>query len=333
MTEDTTLPPTPAIAFGPVPSRRLGRSLGVNNVLPRTCSYACAYCQLGRTRHMRLRRRAFHGTDAVVDAVRAKVAACRELGEPVDYVTFVADGEPTLDADLGREIGALRAALRPLGIPIAVITNASLLGRAGVRADLMAADWVSVKVDAVDAAVWRRVDRPHGRLRLAEVLVGVATFAQAYAGELVTETMLLRGSNDEEAHLERLAETIARFRPARAYLAIPTRPPTEPWVSIPDGERLTRAYGTYAEQIDDVELLIGYEGDAFAASGDARVDILSITAVHPMQQPAMEALVARDGAEWSVVESLIAEGLLLCTEYAGRRFYARQVGARAVASG
>jgi len=130
------------------------------------CTYSCVYCQLGRTVCSQTGRRPFQSPEAVAAAVRDKLASARRAGERVDYLTFVPDGEPTLDANLG---GTIRL-LRPLGIPIAVISNGSLLDREDVRFDLAEADWVSFKIDAVSEETWRRVDRPHGRLQLRPIL-------------------------------------------------------------------------------------------------------------------------------------------------------------------
>jgi wyosine [tRNA(Phe)-imidazoG37] synthetase (radical SAM superfamily) len=121
---------------------------------------------------MQVERRAFHEPDEIVQDVRDKVEKARAAGEAVDYLTFVPDGEPTLDINLGREIELSKR----LGIPIAVITNNSLLSRQDVREDLMTADWVSLKVDAVEERIWRQVNRPHGRLELASILEGALAF-------------------------------------------------------------------------------------------------------------------------------------------------------------
>ena len=121
------------LVFGPVPSRRLGRSLGINNIPPKTCTYACVYCQLGRTPRLQIERQTFYSTEDLCDAVTCKLRAARERHEPVDYLTFVPDGEPTLDENLGATI----AALKPLGIPIAVITNTSLIWDPAVREALI----------------------------------------------------------------------------------------------------------------------------------------------------------------------------------------------------
>lgn len=307
-------------AFGPVPSRRLGRSLGINNIPPKVCTYSCVYCQLGRTHAMSVERREFYRTAAVVAAVQAKVAQARAAGEAIDYLTFVPDGEPTLDIHLGEEIDLLR----PLGIPIAVITNSSLMGRADVRADLARADWVSLKVDAVDEAVWRRVDRPHAALSLHPILEGALTFASGFGGKLVTETMLVAGINDGEAAARTSAGFVAQLAPAAAYIAIPTRPPAEPWVAPPREDVVNQVYQIFAERVPHVEYLIGYEGNAFASSGDPLLDLLAITAVHPMRADAVDEFLARAGIGRAAVRPLVAAGQLAEVSYGGHAFLVRR---------
>jgi len=312
------------IAFGPVPSRRLGRSLGVNNIPPKVCTYACVYCQLGRTIKMQVERGAFYEPGEILEAVQDKVGRVGGIGEPIDYLTFVPDGEPTLDVNLGREIELLRL----LGIEIAVITNASLIWREDVREALMKADWVSLKIDSTREEVWRRINRPHRTLRLASILDGMLEFAKAYRGELVTETMLVEGVNDSDNHVREVADFLARLKPARAYVAIPTRPPAEEWVRSPGEEGINRAYQILTERVDQVEYLVGYEGDAFAFTGNVEEDLLSITAVHPMREGAVSAFLARARADWSIVRKLIAQDQLIEMEYDGRKFYMRKLDGR-----
>jgi wyosine [tRNA(Phe)-imidazoG37] synthetase (radical SAM superfamily) len=309
------------IAFGPVPSRRLGKSLGINHIPPKMCTYSCVYCQLGRTTQMQVERQAFYPVDEIVRAVEEQLRRAVARDEAVDYMAFVPDGEPTLDANLGRAIEALR----PLGVPIAVISNASLLSREDVRADLMGADWVSLKVDAADEQAWRRVDRPHGRLDLAAIQDGAQAFARSFQGTLVSETMLVAGVNDGPAQIEAIAHFLGKLRPATAYLAVPTRPPAEAWVHVPDEGTLNRAYQILSATAGPVEYLIGYEGDAFAFTGDVEADLLSITAVHPMREDAVRAILARAGAKWEVVTRLVEEGELVVTLYCGHHFYVRKL--------
>lgn len=312
------------IAFGPIPSRRLGRSLGINNVPPKACTYACVYCQLGCTTQMESCRRAFYAPEDIVKGVRDKVRALRDQGETIDYLTFVPDGEPTLDLHLRQEIQSLK----DLGLPIAVISNASLVSREDVRDALAEASWVSLKVDAVSDAVWRRVDRPHKSLSLGEIKIGLAEFSSAFRGILATETMLVRGVNDRPDELEQVAELLTEVGPRVSYLAVPTRPPAEPWVEPPSAQGLGQAYAILSAKLPEVELLIGYEGDGFAASGDAARDLLSITAVHPMREAAVRQLLARDKAEWEIVEGLIRAEKLVRLDYGGHRFYMRALPGR-----
>jgi wyosine [tRNA(Phe)-imidazoG37] synthetase (radical SAM superfamily) len=308
------------IAFGPVPSRRLGRSLGINNIPPKVCTYSCVYCQLGRTIKMQVERSAFYEPEEILRDVQTKVERAKEAGEPINYLAFVPDGEPTLDANLGREIGMLRS----LGIKIAVITNSSLIWREDVREDLMEADWVSLKMDSVRAEGWRRINRPQGTLQLTAILDGALKFAQAFRGELATETMLVEDVNEGDDHISEVADFLARLRPASAYLAIPTRPPAEEWVQLPSEEIINRAYHILSERVNQVEYLIGYEGSAFAFTGNVEEDLLSITSVHPMREDAVSEFLARAKVDWPVVHKLVDRGQLIKTEYEGKWFYVRR---------
>ncbi len=314
------------IAYGPVPSRRLGRSLGINNIPPKICTYSCAYCQLGPTIKMQVERRSFYEPERVLRDVQTKVEQAKEAGEAIDYLTFVPDGEPTLDANLGREIELLQ----PLGIKTAVISNGSLVWRRDVRDALAQADWVSLKVDAASEDIWRQVNRPHRRLQLRAIQDDMLAFADDYEGMLATETMLVNGINDGEVALNEVAAFMARLKPERAYVAIPTRPPAEPWAHGPDEGTVNRAYQIIGERVDHVEVLIGYEGNAFASTGDVEEDLLSITAVHPMREDAIREFLARSDADWAVIRRLVADDRLVAAEYAGHRFYLRRLNRREV---
>jgi wyosine [tRNA(Phe)-imidazoG37] synthetase (radical SAM superfamily) len=307
------------ITFGPVPSRRLGRSLGINNIPPKACSYSCVYCQVGPTRLPEVIPRAFYPPDKIHRSVAERLEVLAQCGEPVGWLTFVPDGEPTLDSNLGEVIDRLR----PFEIPIAVISNASLAWREDVRAALAKADWLSLKVDATDPTVWRRVNRPHPELGLDRILDGIERMASDYCGTLTTETMLLAGVNDTDESVGSVAEYLGRLVPAVAHLAVPTRPPAESYVRPPDETALVRAYELFRARVPRVEYLIGDEGSAFAAAGPAESELLAITAVHPLREEALRSLLANARAQWPVVERLLAAGALRRVEYQGQRFYVR----------
>ena len=309
------------IAFGPIPSRRLGRSLGVNTIPAKTCSYACRYCQAGPTTELSIEPRAFFSPERVREEVDRHLRRIRAAGQDADILSIVPDGEPTLDTNLGGTIEALQG----LGLPVAVITNSSLLHRPEVRARLRHADLVSVKVDSVLEPVWRRVNAPHRDLVLEDVLSGVAQFAAEYSGRLLSETMLVAGLNDTDESLVATADFLAGVGPGTAFLAVPVRPPTVTGTRAPDEERLVRAHVLYSERLPDVELLLGHEVGAFAHTGDPLGDLLAITAVHPMREVAVRRLLAEDGASWQLVEQLLADGTLRAVEHAGTVFLLRPV--------
>ena len=310
------------IAFGPVPSRRLGQSLGINNIPPKNCPYSCVYCQVGKTTRMEVARRQYYPVDRIIEDVRLKIDKSLARDEKIDYLTFVPDGEPTLDINLGRELEAIGR----FGFKTAVITNASLLWRDDVREALQHADLVSVKIDAFQEDVWRKINRPHRRLRMEHILNGILTFARSYHGELITETMLVKDMNEEESNIIDLAMFLSVVEPAMAYLAIPTRPPALQHIQAPDEAAINRSYQLFSQHLDHVEYLIGYEGDAFACTGNVAEDILSIAAVHPMREDALRKMLGRSHAGWELIEKLTAEGKLTETDYMGQHFYLRKVG-------
>ena len=311
----------PGITFGPVPSRRLGRSLGMNNIPQKACSYSCVYCQVGRTDTLLVTRQPFYDPQAILADVTRKISKVMELGESIDFLTFVAEGEPTLDIHLGRTIDLLR----PLGVKIAVISNASLLWRKSVSHDLLKADWVSLKADVASQDIWRRMNRPHRDLDLNIILEAMFRFAEEYGGEMVTETMLVRGVNDGPDHIQQVAGLLARLKPAKAYLSIPTRPPAERWVLPPDEDSLNMAYQVISRSIDNVECLFGYEGNAFSVTGNVEEDLLNIIAVHPMQEEAVGKFLAKAGADRTLIDRLVVQGRVVAADYEGKRFYLRRL--------
>ena len=311
------------IAFGPVPSRRLGKSLGVNNIPPKTCTYSCVYCQLGRTSVHIVERRTYYKPEDILKDVERKVYEAIIRNEKIDYITFVPDGEPTLDVNIGKEISLLKRAR----IPIAVITNASLLWQEKVREDLMNADLVSLKVDAVSENLWTAINRPHRSLRLNAILEGIRKFADTFNGTIISETMLIEAVKYNSEFL-RIAEFLGSLNGLdKAYIAIPTRPPTEKWVRPAKEETLNSAFQIFSKKLGSrkVELLIGYEGNAFAFTGNVKEDLLSITSVHPMREEAVTDFLRRAGAETHVLEDLLKNGELVEIEYEGRKYYMRKM--------
>lgn len=311
------------LAFGPIPSRRLGRSLGINNIPPKTCTYSCVYCQLGRTIHMLAERKSFYNPEDILRDVENKVRKVLSRGEKINYLTFVPDGEPTLDINIGREISLIKRT----GIPIAILTNASLLWDSKVKEDLLKADLVSLKIDAVSPNLWRRINRPHGSLRLNVILKGIKEFTEVFDGTIISETMLINNIK-YDCELEKIADFLGKLRKLnKAYIAIPTRPPAEKWVKPAGEDVINRAFQIFSERLgeDRTEYLIGYEGISFTFTGNVEEDLLSIMAVHPMRKDAIMEFLRKANADWQVIENLMERDKLIELEYSGTKYYMRKL--------
>jgi wyosine [tRNA(Phe)-imidazoG37] synthetase (radical SAM superfamily) len=231
--------------FGPVPSRRLGRSLGVDLVPLKTCTYDCIYCQLGRTTHLTLERREWLPLRDVLAEVRSALAT-----EP-DYVTLSGSGEPTLYSRCGELIDGLHAMT---DMPVAVLTNGSLLWRPDVRAELRRADLLLPSLDAATEAMFRAVNRPHEGISFERMVDGLAAMREEFDGPYWLEVFLLAGHTAMEAEVSRLARLAERIRPDRVQLNTVTRPASESFAAGVSPERLAelaRLFEPPAEVIAD----------------------------------------------------------------------------------
>lgn len=209
--------------FGPVPSRRLGRSLGIDVIPPKTCSYDCIYCESGPTTHLTVKRQAFFDPDRVIEDL---LAHFRDYPNSADVLTFSSAGEPTLYEPLGVLLRAIKHHFPSL--PLVVLTNGSLLWDAAVRAALLSADRVVPSLDAVTPGVFQRLNRPHPGLDLASIIEGLKAFRQDYRGQYHLEVMLVGGVNDNPEELERMRSAIEVLGPDRVELNTVVRPPADP---------------------------------------------------------------------------------------------------------
>ncbi|MBN2521757.1 MAG: radical SAM protein [Bacteroidales bacterium] len=307
------------IAFGPIPSRRLGMSLGINNIVShKICSYSCVYCQIGKTTRKSIVRSMCYEPENLVNEVEAHLKKLDKKHLP-DYLTFVANGEPTLDINLGKEIKMLKKT----GFPVAVITNASFIDKQQVREDLMRADWVSVKVDSVNEKIWNKINRPMTGIYLDKILEGLRIFVSEYEGKLHTETMLIDGYNDATEDLKENSGFIAGLHPETSYLSIPTRPPAEKEAGVVSEMKLTEAWQIFQGNGIKTELLTGFEGTEAGFTGNAVNDILNITAVHPLREDTIMELIKKEKANMNIVMSLVRQKLIREVHYKGKRYYVR----------
>lgn len=223
--------------FGPVPSRRLGKSLGVDPVPLKTCNWNCVYCQLGRTIPLTNQRLGFFPRAEIVSEVKKALESHQP--DEVDWVTFVGSGETTLHASIG---WLIRQVKTMTDLPVAVITNGSLLYLPVLRQELSAADAVMPSLDAGNAWLYRKLNRPHPEVTFHRLVEGLTAFRKEYSGKLWVEVMLIKGLNDSEADLEQIATILKRIHPDEIHILLPDRPPVETWVEPADEEGLLRAH-------------------------------------------------------------------------------------------
>ena len=235
-------------------------------------------------------------------------------GGSVDHITLVGDGEPTLSSDLGLLIEAIK---ERTDVPVAVITNGSLLQDPEVREELADADRVLPTLTTNDLQIWRRIHRPHRDLVLAETVRGLKEFSEEYRGDLWVEVMLVAGLNDGEGSLMGLFKVLQWVGPDRVDVMVPTRPPTEPWVEAPDPDRVLRAmellgaYNAFVKEADGSFIVDGYS--------DIRDALLSISGRHPLREDVAERLSDGRGAPGTVA-SMVDEGQMVRVKYRGEVF-------------
>ena len=263
--------------FGPVPSRRLGQSLGIDPVPLKTCNWNCVYCQLGRSKPLVNERREYFPREEIL-AETEQALASHAPGN-IDWVTFVGSGETTLHTGIGwliRHVKALTC------LPVAVITNGSLLYLPEMRHELSPADAVLPSLDAGNARLYRKINRPHPEASFKRLTEGLTAFRKEYSGKLWVEVMLVRGVNDTEIALSEIAAVLKRIQPDEVHILQPTRPPAETWVQPSDEEGLLRARAI----LGDIARVIHPASGSFdLGSAESVVEaVIGIINRHPMRE-------------------------------------------------
>ncbi len=231
--------------YGPVPSRRLGYSLGIDILPFKTCTLDCVYCQLSPTTNKTVQRKKFFPYDTVMSQVKKAVSSDKKI----DYITFSGSGEPTLNLDLGNMIREIK---KSTSIPVAVLTNSTLFIRESVRQSLMPADLVVPSLDAASQDIFLKVNRPHKSLDINEIIKGLINFNKKYKALLWLEIMLVKGLNDSPQHIKKLIKASSAIGPNKIQLNTVIRPPAEEFakpLSRKDMEQIREMFGEKCEII------------------------------------------------------------------------------------
>jgi wyosine [tRNA(Phe)-imidazoG37] synthetase (radical SAM superfamily) len=299
--------------YGPVPSRRLGRSLGVDLVPFKTCSYDCIYCQLGATTAKTITRRDYVPVDEIIEDVEAELKG----GAQPDFITLAGSGEPTLHLYLDEIILRVRSLS---DVPIALLTNGSLFYRECVRRDAALADFVLPSLDAPNARLFRRMNRPHPNIGFKQVVQGLEQFRREYAGQLWLEVLLLKGFNDSDEEVKEFNKHIERIRPDRIHLNTAVRPPAETnALCLPpeDMSRLCKLFGpkaSVAAGFQDVHMR-----HKFKATRD---QVLNLLARRPCTLDDMaNGLSLHVNEATKHVDALLAEGQIVVQRQGSKVYY------------
>jgi wyosine [tRNA(Phe)-imidazoG37] synthetase (radical SAM superfamily) len=299
--------------YGPVPSRRLGYSLGVDILPFKTCSLDCIYCQLGNTKRKTVQRKKYFDVDTILAQIKKTIAS----GQRIDYITFSGSGEPTLNVSIGKLIQEIK---KITSIPVAVLTNATLLSHQSVRNAITDADLVVPSLDAAAQEIFERVNRPHESLKIRQIIKGLKHFRQDFSGKIWLEILLVRGVNDSPAHLEKLKKAIAEINPDRIHLNTVVRPPAEKTALPLSSQELVlirQFFGKKAEVVAEFD-----KTQDRPVSQDLKDAILEMVARRPVTLADMSRSLGKHKNELiKYCDFLLKEGKIRFVIHEGKKFY------------
>ncbi len=298
--------------YGPVPSRRMGISVGVSPIPDSCCNYSCIYCQLGRTRRLTNERKEFFSVNEIIEEFKMFLSKKPYF----DVVTLVGEGEPTLYLKLGELISEIK---KLTDKPVAVITNGALLSDENLRNELMNADIVLPSIDANNEIVYKKINRPHGKIKFEDMFEGLVEFSKNYKGQLWLETMIVKDINDGRESLLKFKSLLDKISYDRLYINTPVRPPAESWVEPVSEEKIREAI----EILDGISISTLCSEGFYSGIEDDYEAILSIIKRHPMNQHEIMGLLNSRNCEnpEELLERLNQDDNIEKIDYKGYRTY------------
>lgn len=298
--------------FGPVPSRRLGKSLGISPIPRKTCNYSCIYCQLGRTDKMTGERKEFFPLKDIINEFKEYLKESFDF----DVVTIVGEGEPTLYSKLGELIKEVK---KITDKPVAVITNGALLSSKEVRDELMNADIVLPSIDGYNEETAKKIDRPLGTIHFKDELEGLIEFSKEYNGQLLLEIMLISGINCDKNSIGHFKDILKKIKYDKVYLNTPVRPPAESFVKVVSQEEMKYA----VEKLGGISIDMLSSGEFFSEIEDSYEAILNIIRRHPMNQFEINSFLnsRKEKLGYNIFEKLESDEKINCILYKGIKTY------------
>lgn len=298
--------------YGPVPSRRLGFSLGIDIVPYKVCTLDCIYCQLGRTIRKSIVRRMYTQKDDVLREVKE----CLDTNQPIDYITFSGSGEPTLNSDIGELIRKIKAIT---SIPLAVLTNGTLFFREDVQKDLLKADIILPSLDAASFEMFQKINRPHLGLKIDFIVNGLKRFREIYKGRIALEIMLIKGFNDNPQELLKIKEAVSQIRPDRIHLNTVIRPPSETYVKPLSMEEMTGIKEFFGE---GCEVIGKFHAKARKRTRNIRSYTLETTKRRPLTTIDIANIFGiSEGNATKMIEKLKTEGFVTERWHGAKKYY------------
>ena len=276
--------------FGPVPSRRLGVSLGLDVIPFKTCTLNCIYCECGGTTDLTLTRKPYIQTEILVGELNEALARLNH----VDYITFSGSGEPTLNSELGQMIRVIKSMT---GTPVAVLTNGSLMHREDVAGDLLPADVVLPSLDAVSNKIFSKINRPHPGLDISKIIDGLIHFRQRYTGEIWLEIFIVKGMNDSLDELSEIYHVIKKINPDRVQLNSLDRPPADVRVKPVDMNTLEKIKFRWKDLPVEIIKRIRNRKEIAAFSKNLEDEILATISRRPLNMDDLVQLTGKNKLE------------------------------------
>ncbi len=283
--------------FGPVPSRRLGLSLGVNLIPYKVCTFNCVYCELGKTTELTVERRPYYNADDIESSFTEYIKRVKKI----DYVTFSGSGEPTLNTELSKVIGFVK---EHYNYRIAVLTNGSLMFRKDVREDLALADVVIPSLDTVKENTFKKLNMPHNSLTVGSMIDGIARFAEDFAGDVWLEVLFVNGFNDSDEELASLIDALKIIKPTKVQIGTVDRPPSYKTAKRVRQDRMMEIFTVLSTNLPNisVEMIGSFSGDGENFGGDLENSILKLINVRPCSK---EELSVVFGVEPEIMHSIL----------------------------